>query len=815
MSIFRFLERIIDAPTVPEEHAAMIRGEQIEAFKHVLPYGVLATAINSAIIIGCAYFATPTRALVWAAIMVAALAVGFPAAIHAYRSKKTPRPRPASHLSPPVQSAMMFGLVWSVAPILLIPGAPAPQQMLVTTVIAGMMCGGAYIFSTVPRAAVAFVGTIGLGFVGAMLTSNFGFGKWPLIGLLIIYSFIMAKAAYWNYANYIRAWTQQIELNSQKAALGAQNEVINLLLKDFEQTASDILWETDQDGHFVRMTDELAERLNVDPARTKDNDIASILTRGGGLEADVRTVINKMTDVEFFRDVTLRLTTEAGDRWLSFSGKTKEDGGYRGVVADITDAHQAEDKIRYLAHYDGLTGLANREQLKVEMQAALDDAEASGNGFALLCLDLDRFKVINDTHGHLIGDHVLKVSAERMLACIGENDVAARAGGDEFIILQRDGITREHVSILAEKLIKTLEEPIKINSLIVQVSTSIGVSGCPENGLSANGLLKNADLALYRAKQSGRAQFCFYEQDMDDEVSDRRQLEADLREAVREGQFRLFFQPLIDSNTRKAIGFETLLRWDHPTLGLVTPDSFINVAEQTGMISAIGEWVIREALREASCWVDGQSVSINLSPIQVKSPGLMPTIIQALAQSGIAPERVEFEITESVLLDESESSMAKLHELHQMGIKISLDDFGTGYSSLSYLSSFPFDKIKIDKSFVQSIDDSPECRAIVRAVAGLAGSLGIRSTAEGLETEQQIAGVMEEGCSELQGYYFCRPKPAPILAADGVLRRDPTNRPMPTDTPVGQIETEDETDTPHETDTAPTPKQPAAKKISS
>ena len=191
-----------------------------------------------------------------------------------------------------------------------------------------------------------------------------------------------------------------------------------------------------------------------------------------------------MTDVEFFRDVTLRLTTEAGDRWLSFSGKTKEDGGYRGVVADITDAHQAEDKIRYLAHYDGLTGLANREQLKVEMQAALDDAEASGNGFALLCLDLDRFKVINDTHGHLIGDHVLKVSAERMLACIGENDVAARAGGDEFIILQRGGITREHVRTLAAKLIKTLEEPIKINSLIVQVSTSIGVSSCPENGLS-------------------------------------------------------------------------------------------------------------------------------------------------------------------------------------------------------------------------------------------------------------------------------------------------------------------------------------------
>lgn len=782
MKIFEHLERVLNVAPLPAEHAASIRGEQIEAFKRVLPFGVIATAFNASIIIFFAFTGDNTRnTAIWAIIMGLTLAIGIPAAWQAHRSKKEPRPRPAHHMSRPLQSATAFGVVWALAPVLLMPGASVTQQMMVTTVSAGMMCGGAYIFSTVPRAAVAFVGTIGIGFAAAALMSDFGFGKWAIITLALSYCMIMFKAAYWNYANYIRAWVQQIELNDQKAELGAQNEVINLLLKDFEQTASDILWETDENGHFLRMTDELADRLNINIHDMGTANIATILMRGGGQEHEVRQVMRQMTGVEFFRDVTLRLATRTGDRWLSFSGKTKADGGYRGVVADITDAQEAEDKIRYLAHFDGLTGLANREQLKMSMTEALASARVTSEGFALLCLDLDRFKIVNDAHGHHTGDEVLKVSADRMRACLGENDMAARAGGDEFIILQRSGGSEAAARDLAASLIKALEQPIQIDELIVQISTSIGVSRCPQDGNHATELLKNADLALYRAKQSGRAQVCFFEQDMDDEVSLRRELESDLRSAVREGQFRLFYQPLVDGVTRKAVGFEALLRWQHPTKGLVGPDDFIQVAEQTGMISAIGEWVIREALREASCWTDGQTVSINLSPIQVKSPSLIPTVINALAQSGLDPSRVEFEITESVLLDESESSMAKLHELHDMGIRISLDDFGTGYSSLSYLSSFPFDKIKIDKSFVQSIDDSAECRAIVRAVAGLAASLGIRSTAEGLETEQQISTVMAEGCSELQGFYFSRPKSAVTLQADGLLRRDLSKLPQESD----------------------------------
>jgi len=772
LNIFKRLDRAFNTVNIPEEHAAMLRGEQIEAFKKALPFGVLATAVNASIVIGYSALHQPAFGLlIWSAIIVLAIAFGVPAAIKAHKSRKLAHPRPKSHMRKPLQSATAFGLVWAAGAVLLLPNSAITEQMLITTVTAGMMCGGAYIFSTVPRAATSFVSTIGAGFGIAVILSDFGVGKWGIIMLLASYTLVMIKAAYWNYANYVRAWTQQIELNTQKAELGQQNEVINLLLKDFEQTASDCLWEINAEAELMRLNEDLAERINVDAGTTMPHSFADLLIKGGAEEHHVLHIFSEAGREGFFRDMLLKLKLETGDRWLSFSGKRKDNGGYRGVVADVTDAQEAEAQIRYLAHYDSLTKLANREQLRIEMEAAVNAAQGSDKGFALLCLDLDRFKIINDAHGHQIGDAVLLASAQRMQACLEDSDIAARVGGDEFTILQRAGADHAAAKALAESLIKALEEPIRIDDLVLQVSASIGVALWPENAADGATLLKNADLALYRAKKDGRARFCFFEQEMDIEVGERRELEADLRTAVRQGQFKIFFQPLVDGITRKAVGFEALLRWQHPTKGLVSPEAFIGIAEQTGMISTIGEWVIREALNEAACWEDGQSVSVNLSPLQVKSPTLLPTVLNALASSGVAAERLEFEITESVLLDDSDNSLKVLRELHDMGIRISLDDFGTGYSSLSYLSSFPFDKIKIDKSFVQSIGDSTECRAIVRAVAGLAGSLGMRSTAEGLETEEQIDSVMAEGCSELQGFYFSQPQSAETLEKAGLLRR--------------------------------------------
>jgi len=778
MSSWEVFEKLFKHEHVPAEHLPIVRGEQISAFKKALPFGVAATLINALIIITYALLHEPSlNVWIWSAIMLIITGVAVPAAYKAHKSQKIVHPRPVSALRKPLQSAAGIGGAWAIGLILLMPGVSSTQQLILTTVCAGMMCGGAYIFSTVPRAAVMIVTTIAAGFGIAITLTGLNSGSFALIMLLLSYSAVMIHAAYWNHTNYVRAWLQQIELNSQKAELGQQNEVINLLLKDFEQTASDCLWETDKNARLLRLNDDLADRLNLDASTPLPHSFAELLVQGGGEKQAVTQIINEAAEVSFFSDSILRLNTKDGDRWLSFSGKRKEDGGYRGVVADVTEARQAEAKVSYLAHYDGLTGLANREQLKIELDKAFRAAQDHGKGFTVLCLDLDRFKVINDAHGHMIGDAVLTVAAERMRACLDESSVAARVGGDEFTILQRckDGCIKE-AQALAKELITSLEKPIIINDLTLQVSTSIGISICPKHGTNAGELLKHADQALYRAKQNGRAQICVFEQVMDDEASMRRAVEIDLREAIREGQFRLFFQPLVDSKSQKAVGFEALLRWDHPERGIVSPEEFIGIAEKTGMISTIGEWVLREALQEAACWTDGQSISVNLSPLQVKSATLVPCVVNALAATGVAPERLEFEITESVLLDASDASLKTLHTLHDMGIRISLDDFGTGYSSLSYLSSFPFDKIKIDKSFVQSIGDSTECRAIVRAVAGLAGSLGMRSTAEGLETEEQINSVMAEGCSELQGFYFSKPQTAATLEEAGLLRRNTSDR---------------------------------------
>lgn len=777
MKAFNLIAKWFNSVETPTEHAALVRGEQIEAFKKALPVGLIATAANASIIIGfCLLNGGGWPIAIWATAIVITIAIGIPAAINAYKSQKVPRPRPRSHLRRSLKSSVLFGFVWALGAILLLPGASVTQQILITTVSAGMMCGGAYIFSTVPRAALAFVGIIATGFGIGIVMSDFGRGTLAIILLLVSYTLFMFKSAYWNYSNYVRAWLQQIELNEQKAELGQQNDVINLLLKDFEQTASDCLWETNADAELLRINEALAERLNIPLDSELPSSFANLLISGGADKQETLHIFGVAANNTFFRDLLLPLKTDDGERWLSFSGKRKADDGYRGVVADVTDARKAEEQIRHMAHFDSLTELANRDQLSIEIDDALETSETDDKGFALLYLDLDRFKLINDAHGHQFGDEVLVACADRMRRCIGDRDVAARVGGDEFTIVQRGGGHKKSAEMLAQRLIKALERPIQIGDLTVQISASVGVALCPRDGKNTDELMKRADLALYRAKNAGRACVCFFESNMDEEASERREIETDLRTAIREGQFKLFYQPLVDGQSKEAIGFEALLRWKHPTRGLVAPENFIGIAEQTGMITHIGEWVIREALQEAACWPDEQGISINLSPIQVKSSKLLPTVVNALAASGIAPERLEFEITESVLLDDSDASLKTLQEIHKLGVRISLDDFGTGYSSLSYLRSFPFDKIKIDKSFVQSIGDSTECRAIVRAVASLADSLGMRSTAEGLETKEQIDSVMAEGCTELQGFFFSEPLSAETLEKTGILRRNPRDK---------------------------------------
>ena len=383
----------------------------------------------------------------------------------------------------------------------------------------------------------------------------------------------------------------------------------------------------------------------------------------------------------------------------------------------------------------------------------------------MLCIDLDHFKEVNDTLGHPAGDELLRAVGGRLKSCVRPGDTIARLGGDEFAVI-RPGVARpEDVVTVADRIVSVIGEPYQVDGHEVVVGTSVGIAMAPVDGTTADQLLKNADMALYRAKEDGRRAYRFFEPDMDARLQARRRLEIDLRAALLHGQFELYYQPVVDIARHQVSGFEALIRWNHPQRGLVGPAEFIPLAEEIGLIQLIGDWVLRQACIDAARWPADIRVAVNLSSALFKTRNLVQTVVHTLAASGLHANRLELEVTESVLLLNNESTLSTLHRLQELGVRISMDDFGTGYSSLSYLRSFPFDKIKIDQSFVQEMGKSEDCAAIVRAVAGLASSLGMSTTAEGVETEDQLARLKAAGCEEAQGYLFSRPVPARELSS--------------------------------------------------
>ena len=434
-------------------------------------------------------------------------------------------------------------------------------------------------------------------------------------------------------------------------------------------------------------------------------------------------------------------------------------GGYVATHYDVTEAVRAQEQIRHLASHDALTGLPNRSQLREKMTIVLDSLWADTR-LAVLCLDLDHFKTVNDTLGHPVGDLLLKAVTGRLRGCLRDTDVLARLGGDEFVVLQTGIESPEEAGALALRLIQVTGTPFELDGHQVVVGLSVGIAMTPGDGADSDTLIKNADMALYRAKADGRGSSRFFEPEMDAKLQDRRRLELDLRHALATEQFWLSYQPLFDSQTERMTGVEALLRWSHPERGLVSPVDFIPVAEEMGLIVPLGEWVIRRACNDAAGWPSHIKVAVNLSALQLKNSQLIHTIVSALAKSGLAPMRLELEITESVLMTDSESTLAMLHALRMLGVRIAMDDFGTGYSSLSYLRSFPFDKIKIDRSFIKDLSTSAGSTAIIKAVSDLGISLGMVTTAEGVETEEQLAMVRGHGCVEVQGFLFSKPRPA-------------------------------------------------------
>ncbi|MDB5541855.1 MAG: hypothetical protein JWQ89_3582 [Devosia sp.] len=447
---------------------------------------------------------------------------------------------------------------------------------------------------------------------------------------------------------------------------------------------------------------------------------------------------------------------ELNGRTIMMQHHPMKDGGWVTTHEDITEQRQHEERIRHLARHDALTQLPNRVQFLEEMAAA-EPGLARGEHIAVLCIDLDHFKSVNDTLGHSLGDKLLQQVSARLWGATRENDLLARLGGDEFALLLRGVDNPAEAAAIAERIVKAMANPFTIDGHQLVIGTSVGIAMAPQDGDTSEILMKNADLALYKAKNEGRSTYHFFESGMDAAIQKRRTIEAGLRLALAKGELRLVFQPLVGLKENRITCLEALLRWDTADRGTISPTEFIPIAEETGLIVAIGEWVLREACRTAAGWPSDVRVAVNLSPVQFKNKRLFETVEAALRDTGLAPTRLELEITESLLLSDNEPTLKTLHKLRALGVRISMDDFGTGYSSLSYLRSFPFDKIKIDRSFMRDLKAKGDSLAIIKAVIGLGQSLGMSTTAEGIETEEQLAAVRDQGCNEVQGFLFSPP----------------------------------------------------------
>ncbi|MCK1638753.1 EAL domain-containing protein [Bradyrhizobium sp. 157] len=520
----------------------------------------------------------------------------------------------------------------------------------------------------------------------------------------------------------------------------------------------------DSDHRLIVCNDRFVEMYDIAPERVSPGmslvEIVDLRFEAGSFPAMTRDeYLQWRTNVAVSNEAKDSIVELKNGRTFKIRHRPMPGGGWVATHEDITEQRQSEVKIEYMAHQDALTDLANRVLLNDRLEYALGRV-SGGEMVAVHHLDLDQFKAVNDTFGHPCGDKLLRSVAERLRRLVGDSDTIARMGGDEFVIVQATISDPADATSLAQGVIDALSEPYEIDGQQAVIGVSIGISVGPGDGSNPDKLLRNADLALYRAKSDGRSTFRFFEPAMDLQMQTRRIMEQDLRKALPAGEFELHYQPVVNLASKEISGFEALIRWNHPTKGMITPAAFIPLAEEIGFIVPMGEWVIRQACATAAQWPDNLHVAVNISAIQFRSPGLMQVIVGALAASGLAPTRLEIEITETVLLHNKEATLAVLHQLRALGIRIAMDDFGTGYSSLTYLQSFPFDKIKIDRSFVKNITENSSSLNIVRAVAALANGMGMTATAEGVETAEQLHSIASEGCTEMQGFLFSKPLPA-------------------------------------------------------
>jgi diguanylate cyclase (GGDEF)-like protein/PAS domain S-box-containing protein len=539
------------------------------------------------------------------------------------------------------------------------------------------------------------------------------------------------------------------------AKMRSQAESIRMLLREYEHRGVGWLWHVDAEGRVVYISSRMTALLGRSTQQIVGHSLAAVL---GGKNSLAQALMAQQP----FANLEMQIQTPQGQRWISLSGDpiVGSDGefqGFRGAGADVTDVRTTQERLINLANMDVLSGLPNRGHVRQLLGETLTEARQSGTPCAFMFLDLDDFKPVNDTFGHPKGDAVLKSVAERLVREVGDAGLVGRMGGDEFAIVIRSARHRAAVEELGNRLIAAIGQPYELDSAKVRIGVSIGCAFGPGDGESVDDLIQKADLALYQAKARGRATFCAFSRDMQKVAEDRMRLEQDLRQALTNRQFRLMYQPLINAATETLVGFEALIRWQHPTRGIVSPLDFIPLAEENGVIMKLGDWVIEEACSAIAQWPDHISVAVNVSPKQLVLPALPNAVSDALVRNRVQANRLELEVTESVFLGDTVGALDVLKRLRTIGVRIALDDFGTGYSSLGYLNKTVFHKLKIDGSFVREAATSKETVAIIQSIVQLAKSFRMTVTAEGVETIDDFRRMRELGCHLIQGYYFGRP----------------------------------------------------------
>lgn len=606
-----------------------------------------------------------------------------------------------------------------------------------------------------PKAALFHILVVGAGFASAVWIIG-GMGGLVVIALILVYSLTLSAMVRMQEAAFVRACTTEL--------LRRESEnTVRVLLKEYETQAQDFLWAVDAGGILCNVSPRLAEVAGISAEDLSGKRLIDLLEPGP--ERDGLALL--LAEKKPFRDANVVFAQGKRKQWWSLSARPRSDGRMSGVGRDVTATLEVERRVQHMAHYDQLTGLANRYLFDKKLRETLRSADDTSK-VALFYLDLDDFKIINDTQGHGLGDRLLSEMGRRLAQQVRGSDLVARLGGDEFAVLMKTEAGDSMLLERAHRFLAAAREPFDIDGQEFRVSTSIGIARCEagandDEGCEANELMRRADLALYAAKASGRDEFAIFDETIDQAAKERRRLETELRDAISKDELRLHYQPIIELDGGSVSGYEVLVRWQHPRRGLLVPDQFLAIAEDTGLILRLGEWVIHRALAEMSEWEGDSRIAINLSPTQMRSAQLVPTMAEALAVSGMDPRRLELEVTENVLIRDGEASLGTMRRLIELGAKVALDDFGTGYSSLSYLRSYPFDRIKIDRNFVEDVTTSEEARAIVSAITNLAKALGMRTTAEGVEREGQLEILRELGCNEAQGYFIHRPVPGELV----------------------------------------------------